>query len=164
MKSAAPGTLVENGPIRWRFNAALNDTFGNLYSTNHDLVRGETLVRINTTGAAPNGGWSVVTSFPMRTAGGATATALEYGTSYFWEDREPQKSWDGLTFRASHDFAQLVTTQGKSAVAAVYHNGIPAWTINATTLHGSCYATLLASPAGRPELTTALKSGAILCS
>ncbi|KAJ6479674.1 glycosyl hydrolases family 38 N-terminal domain-containing protein [Mycena sanguinolenta] len=137
-------TLVENGPVRWRFRVPLNDTLGNSYSTQYDLIQGETLVRINTTGAAPPtssqhpNGWSVVTSFPMRTADGMTATAMEYGTAYSWEDREPQKSWDGLTFRASHDFAQLITTQGGTAVAAVYHNGIPAWTINATTstLHG----------------------------
>ncbi|KAJ6528251.1 glycosyl hydrolases family 38 N-terminal domain-containing protein [Mycena vulgaris] len=135
---AASANLLENGPIRWRFNASLDDAFGNVYLMQYDLVRGETLVHINTTGAAPqqNGGWSVVTSFPMQTADGETASALEYGTAYFWEDREPQTSWDGLTFRASHDFAQLVTTQGGTAVAAVYHNGIPAWTINATTLHG----------------------------
>ncbi|KAJ7890422.1 glycosyl hydrolases family 38 N-terminal domain-containing protein [Mycena leptocephala] len=141
LNAVGPATLLETGPIRWRFNATLNDTFGNLYSTQYDLVRGETLVRINTTGAAPQqyqpyGGWSVVTSFPMRTADGRTATALEYGTSYSWEDREPQKSWPGLTFRATHDFAQLVTTQAGAAVAAVYHNGIPAWTVNATMLHG----------------------------
>ncbi|KAJ7440804.1 alpha-mannosidase [Mycena galericulata] len=129
--------LVENGPIRWRFNASLHDAFGNVYLMQYDLVRGETLVRINTTGAAPqNGGWSVVTSFPMQTADGETAGALEYGTAYFWEDREPQQSWAGLTFRASHDFAQLVTIQNGTAVAAVYHNGIPAWTINDTMLHG----------------------------
>ncbi|KAJ7738076.1 hypothetical protein DFH07DRAFT_841401 [Mycena maculata] len=140
LTAAGSATLIENGPVRWRFNATLSDRFGNLYSTQYDLVGGETLVRINTTGAAPQqtGGWSVMASFPMRTAAGATASAMEYGTAYFWEDREPQKSWDGLTFRASHDFAQLITTQGGSAVAAVYHNGIPAWTINATTstLHG----------------------------
>ncbi|KAJ7760032.1 glycosyl hydrolases family 38 N-terminal domain-containing protein [Mycena metata] len=141
LTASGSATLLENGPVRWRFNATLSDTFGNLYSTQYDLVRGETLVRINTTGAAPHqlgGGSSVLASFPMRTAEGATAFAMEYGTAYFWEDREPQKSWNGLTFRASHDFAQLITTQGGSAVAAVYHNGIPAWTINATTstLHG----------------------------
>ncbi|KAJ7205175.1 hypothetical protein GGX14DRAFT_568924 [Mycena pura] len=135
---ATSANLLENGPIRWRFSASLDDRFGNVYLTQYDLVRGETLVRINTTGAAPqqNGGWSVVASFPMQTADLMTASALEYGTAYFWEDREPQQSWDGLTFRASHDFAQLVTTQNGTAVAAVYHNGIPAWTINATTLHG----------------------------
>ncbi|KAJ7498325.1 glycosyl hydrolases family 38 N-terminal domain-containing protein [Mycena galericulata] len=133
----ASANLLENGPIRWRFNASLNDAFGNVYLMQYDLVRGETLVRINTTGAAPqNGGWSVVTSFPMQTADGETAGALEYGTAYFWEDREPQQSWAGLTFRASHDFAQLVTIQNGTAVAAVYHNGIPAWTINDTMLHG----------------------------
>ncbi|KAJ6561699.1 glycosyl hydrolases family 38 N-terminal domain-containing protein [Mycena capillaripes] len=138
LNATGPGKLVENGPIRWRFNATLNDTFGNLYETQYDLVRGETLVHINTTGAAPqtSGGWSVMASFPMQTADKETATALEYGTSYFWEDREPQTSWEGPTFRASHDFAQLVTQQGGTAVAAVYHNGIPAWTINGTTLHG----------------------------
>ncbi|KAF8137987.1 glycosyl hydrolases family 38 N-terminal domain-containing protein [Mycena galopus ATCC 62051] len=147
LSAAGPAVLLENGPVRWRVSAPLRDIFGNVYSTQYDLVRGETLIRINTTGAAPHQtsvlppadilGWSVMASFPMTTANGMTATALEYGTSYAWEDREPQVSWtDGPTFRASHDFAQLVTTQGGTAVGAVYHNGIPAWTINATTLHG----------------------------
>ncbi|KAJ7200318.1 hypothetical protein GGX14DRAFT_660177 [Mycena pura] len=140
LTAAGPAILLENGPIRWRFNATLKDTFQNLYTTQYELVRDETLVRIKTTRAAPQqaGRWSVVTSFPMRMGEGATASAMEYGTAYSWEDRDPQKSWNGLTFRASHDFAQLITTQGGSAVAAVYHNGIPAWTINVTasTLHG----------------------------
>ncbi|KAJ7872193.1 hypothetical protein B0H14DRAFT_3439146 [Mycena olivaceomarginata] len=107
LNSVGPATLLETGPIRWRFNATLNDTFGNLYSTQYDLQY------------QPNGGWSVVTSFPMRTADGRTATTLEYGPSYSWEDREPQKSWPGLTFPATHDFAQLVTTQAGAGVAAL---------------------------------------------
>ncbi|KAK7013020.1 glycosyl hydrolases family 38 N-terminal domain-containing protein [Favolaschia claudopus] len=128
---AGPATLLENGPIRWRLTAPLKDSFGNLYSTQYELVRGETFVRITTTGAAPHqGSFSVLTSFPMMTPTGKTATALEYGTAYSWEDRNPQKSWDGLTFRATHNFAQLVTAQGGKAVTAVYHNGMPAWTID----------------------------------
>ncbi|KAJ7809822.1 glycosyl hydrolases family 38 N-terminal domain-containing protein [Mycena leptocephala] len=159
LTAAGSATLVENGPIRWRFNATLSDTFGNLYSTQYDLVRGETLVRINTTGKAPQqtGGWSVLASFPMRTAEGATAFAMEYGTAYFWEDREPQKSWNGLTFRASHDFAQLITTQGGSGVAAVYHNGIPLGRLTRPPLRCTafCCATLLAASAGRKETIAA---------
>jgi hypothetical protein len=138
VNSNGTAQLVENGPIRWRFNATLKDLFGNSYATQYELIRGESLVRINTTGAAPqNEGWTVMASFPMQAADGSRGTVLEYGTASFWEDREPQKSWSGPTFRASHDFAQLATTrQNSTAVAAVYHNGMPAWTINGTTLHG----------------------------
>jgi hypothetical protein len=134
LNSTGTAQLVENGPIRWRFNATLKDTFGNLYATQYDLVRSESLVRINTTGAAPqSGGWSVMASFPMQTADGARGMVLEYGTVSF---REPQKSWAGPTFRANHDFSQLVARQNGAAVAAVYHNGMPAWSTNGTTLHG----------------------------
>ncbi len=144
------GTPVESGPIRWRFLANLKDFSGNAYTTQYDLILGETLVRITTTGAAPgttaenSPGYSVVTSFHMQTAAGATASVLEYGTSYFWENRNPQQSWRGLTFRASHDFAQLATSAG-DAIAAVYHNGIPAWTIDGSILRG---CVLRNTPAG----------------
>jgi alpha-mannosidase len=133
------GSLVEAGPIRWRFLGNLTDASGNAYTTQYDLIRGETLVRITTTGAAPGTsappGFSVLASFPTQTPEGETASVLEYGTSYFWENRDPQQSWSGLTFRASHDFAQLATAAGDS-VAAVYHNGIPAWTIDGSVLRG----------------------------
>ncbi|MDB5036304.1 MAG: ybgG [Chlorobi bacterium] len=139
------GSLVERGPVRWRFIGNLQDRFGNNYTTQYDLIQGETQVRITTTGAAPEAlgpanqvgtiGWSVLTSFPMQMTTGETASVLEYGTSYYWENRDPQQSWNGLTFRASRDFAQLATAAG-DAVAAVYHNGIPAWTIDGSVLRG----------------------------
>jgi alpha-mannosidase len=143
------GSLVEAGPIRWRVLAnlefddhVLKKTIA--YTTQYDLVLGETQVRITTNGTAPGSnvlgspGYSVLASFPMRNSEGATASMLEYGTSYFWENRDPQQSWSGLTFRASHDFAQLCTTVNgeEEAIAAVYHNGIPAWTIDDSALRG----------------------------
>lgn|GEM_PF-3034474 len=127
------GSLVEAGPIRWRFIGNLSDG-SNSYTTQYDLIRGETFVHITTTGAAPSG-TSVLTTFPMQSAGGTIADALEYGTSYYWENRDPQQSWQGATFRASRDFAQLATTSG-DAIAAVYHNGMPAWTIENGMLSG----------------------------
>ncbi len=132
------GALVEKGPIRWRFIATLVDpASGATFTTQYDLIRGEKLVRITTSGAAPDtgNGTSVLVSFPMQTNNAATGSMLEYGTSAFWENRNPQQSWDGLTFRASHDFAQLLTGDG-NAIAAVYHNGIPAWTIDGAILRG----------------------------
>lgn len=132
------GMQVEAGPIRWRFLANLSDTSGNPYTTEYELIRGETLIRITTTGAAPSG-TSVLTSFSVPGPQGALPDMLEYGTSYHWENRDPQQSWSGLTFRASHDFAQLVATlpmQADVATAAVYHDGIPAWTIDGGTLRG----------------------------
>lgn len=133
---AGNGSLVEDGPVRWRFIGNLTDnSTGNAYTTQYDLIKGETLVRITTAGAVTSGASSLLTSFPMQTTTGDTGSVLEYGTSYFWENRAPQQSWDGLNFRASHDFAQLVTSEG-DAVAAVYHNGIPAWTIDGSTLRG----------------------------
>jgi alpha-mannosidase len=123
------GTVLESGPLRWRFSGTLE---GGL-ATQYDLVRGETLVRITTAGAA-DANTSVLTSFSMQTPAGEVGSVLEYGTSCYWENRDPQQSWKGLTFRASRDFAQLATAD--AAVAAVYHNGIPAWTIDGSILRG----------------------------
>lgn len=136
--TGAEGQLVEAGPIRWRFIGHLNhEGTRKPYTTQYDLIRGERLVRMTTTGAAPNisPGASVLTAFPMQTPAGETGGVLEYGTSYYWENRNPQQSWNGLTFRASRDFAQLATASG-DAIAAVYHNGIPAWTIEGSVLLG----------------------------
>lgn len=124
---------IEAGPVRWRFAADLSDG-AYRYTTQYDLVRGETLVRITTAGAAPQYS-SVLASFKIQGSGGQLANTLEYGTSYHWENRDPQQSWSGPTFRASHDFAELVTPAGE-ALAAVYHNGIPAWTLDSGTLRG----------------------------
>lgn len=131
------GALIEAGPIRWRFAGNLTDDDNNPYTTQYDLLRGETLVRITTTGAAPTG-TSVLASFLMQDADGTTGSVLEYGTSYHWEHRAPQQSWGGLTFRATHDFAQLAADSGAS-IAAVYHNGIPAFTVDGSTLRGCLF-------------------------
>ncbi|HKO58555.1 MAG TPA: hypothetical protein VJ276_22000 [Thermoanaerobaculia bacterium] len=128
--AGAGGQFVEQGPVRWRFAGQLEGGF----STQYDLIRGETLVRMTTSGTA-SVDTSVLVSFPMQTASGATGDVLEYGTSYYWENRNPQQSWSGLTFRACRNFAQLATSAG-DAVAAVYHNGIPAWTIDGSILRG----------------------------
>jgi alpha-mannosidase len=147
------GRQVEFGPIRWRFIGDLKDDASkNTYTTQYDLIRGETQVRITTTGASPASagsatGAAVLTSFPMQTPAGETAGIMEYGTSYYWENRNPQQSWAGLTFRATHDFAQLATgtidqygnASPVDAVAAVYHNGIPAWTIDGSALLGCLF-------------------------
>jgi alpha-mannosidase len=137
--TSVDGNLVEKGPVRWRFNAVLQDRWNHTYTTQYDLVRGETMVRITTAGTAPaaeedQSGWSVLTSFAMQTAGRQTASVLEYGTSYYWENRDPQESWSGPTFRACRDFAQLATAS--EPVAAVYQSGMPAWTIDEGILLG----------------------------
>lgn len=138
------GAVVEAGPVRYRFSGSLTDSkSGIVYTTQYDLVAGEALVRITTTGAAPQRdgpiqGTSVLASFDMQTAQGEVGNVLEYGTSYSWENRSPARSWSGLTFRATHDFAELVAEDGP-AVAAVYHDGIPAWTIDGSTLLGCLF-------------------------
>lgn len=129
--SAGTGSLLEAGPVRWRFSGALTiaGASGQGHATTYDLVAGEPLVRITTTGAAPSN-TSLLTSFYLRDANaGNPASKLEYGTAYHWDDRAPQgPSWGSLTFRASHDFA--VMANDVTAVFGVYHNGVPAWTID----------------------------------
>lgn len=130
LPNGVSGEFVEFGPIRWRFIGTLD----NGYTVQYDLVNGETLVHMTTTGSAPSG-TSVLTSFSMQTPLGQVGNVLEYGTSYYWESRNPEQSWDGLTFRASRNFAQLSASE-EVAIAAIYHNGIPAWTIDGSTLRG----------------------------
>lgn len=156
------GYVVESGPIRWRFLGHMScEVGGNTYdyTTQYELIRGETLVRIATEGQAPpapppppgksQAGWSVLAGFPMQTPAGGTAGVMEYGTSYSWENRNPRQSWQTtpITFRASHDFAQLATgtvdalgnAHPVDAIAAVYHNGMPAWTIQGSLLYGCLF-------------------------
>lgn len=132
--TGSPGSLLENGPIRWRAVGNISGGDQN-YTTRYDLIVGETLVRIATTGAAPSG-TSVLASFGLKNSTGQAGDMLEYGTCYHWESRNPQPSWPGLIFRASHDFATLASSASGAAVGGVYHNGIPAWTIDNTTLRG----------------------------
>ncbi len=142
---ATQGQVLENGPVRWRFLGHIEDDQKNKYSTQYDLVAGENLVRIQTIGSAPfgsdtaEGGTSVIASFELQNAEAQFGTKLEYGTAYHWENRDPRPYWPGLTFRASHNFASLVTTDVDDniiPIASVYHNGIPAWTLDQNTLRG----------------------------
>jgi alpha-mannosidase len=148
---AAEGTLIESGPLRWRFKGNLvapsssgsHGTPSNedVFTTQYDLIKGDSRVRIETIGQAAKASTSVLTSFPMQTGTGGLADSLEYGTGYYWESRAPQASWPGLTFRACRDFAQLARPMGTQleAIAAVYQNGIPAWTLDGNTLRGCLF-------------------------
>lgn len=129
-----PGTLLESGPIRWRAVGQLRGD-GKNYTTRYDLIAGETMVRIATTGAAPEQ-TSVLASFALQNTQAQAGDTLEYGTCYHWENRNPEPSWNGLIFRASHDFASLASSSTGAAIGGVYHNGIPAWTIDGSTLRG----------------------------
>jgi len=115
--------LVENGPLRWRFVVQLSGA-GESYELVYTLVAGEPFLRIEVTGRAPNDQSSVVTVSQLG-AGQTLPDGLTHGTPYHWTDVEPVRYWWGPTFQATHDY--LLPTIGGSAVAAVYHGGMPAW-------------------------------------
>lgn len=133
--SGVAASLLEAGPIRWRVRAEIGTAGTPTLATTYDLIAGERLIRITTTGAAASS-TSVLTSFALTASDVDPSTlALQYGTAYHWEDRAPQgPSWGDPTFRASHDFATL--TAGERAAFGVYHHGVPAWTLDGAIVRG----------------------------
>ncbi len=118
-------TLVENGPVRWRFEVRLTDaTSGDAYDVVYTLIADEPFLRIEVTGRAPDNQSSIVTVSQFGTDH-TLPDGLTHGTPYHWDDVEPVRYWWGPTFQATHDYV-LPTIDGQ-AIAAVYHGGMPAW-------------------------------------
>jgi alpha-mannosidase len=131
--TAGPAKWIERGPVRWHFQATVSGTYINKslgesqpvsYTLDYLLYQGETAVRMRLTGAAP-AQTTVVTAFDLLPA--VAAAGLTYGTANHYDDHEPVPYWQPPTFRATHDFAQ--TGGSADPGLAIYHQGVPAWTI-----------------------------------
>jgi alpha-mannosidase len=123
------GEWVEAGPIRWHFRATVTGSYQDQpcsYALDYLLYAGETVLRMRLTGAAlPS--TSVVTAFGLDAPLDAAGYGLTYGTPSHYDDHVPVRYWDGPTFRATHDFAQVTGTSGPGL--AIYHQSVPAWSV-----------------------------------
>jgi alpha-mannosidase len=126
--TGGPGEWLEWGPIRWHFRATVTADYPGQpvsYTLDYLLHAGEAVLRMRLTGTAPSA-TSVLTAFDLGPPAGA-GYGLTYGTANHYDDHEPVRYWDGPTFRATHDFAQTTGTAWPGP--AIYHQGVPAWSI-----------------------------------
>ena len=132
---------TEFGPLRWRVEAEVTSTSGIEYRLTYTLVAGESMVRMSLTGSAPPS-TTVVTTFPAIATDGVTqGTHLIYGTPHHFHEDAAPAYWDGPTFKATHDFLMPAadTVGATFALAAIYHDGMPAWACHRGTLLGSLF-------------------------
>ena len=124
--SLAPGTatILEQGPLRARVTTTATWTNAEAgpctVIRDYELVCNEPLLRMTTTGAAPQG-YSVVVAFPLPEA----ITSIAHGTSSHWDGELPTIYWTDQTFQPTHDFVLVSAASGY--VGAVYHLAVPAW-------------------------------------
>ncbi len=138
--TAGTATIVENGPLRWRLEATLTGPNGLEFTLSYTLVVGESLIRMSVTGSAP-ANTTVVTCFPAVSTDGTSATHLVYGTAHHFHEDAATAYWTGPTFKATHNFLIPAADSGNPnfALAAIYHDGMPAWACDAAQLLGSLF-------------------------
>ncbi|MGE6757352.1 hypothetical protein ACQKGO_04995 [Corallococcus interemptor] len=123
---------LEQGPYRYRLLAEVTEkNSGHRFTLEYSLVVGERFLRMKLTGAAPSGK-SVAVAFPMVDPNGTAPTTLSYGTPHYQQDVLPVPNWPGPTFVATHDYVIPCLQQGSQPVGGIYHQGIPAWTLDGT--------------------------------
>jgi alpha-mannosidase len=116
--TASAATVLETGPLRARVRGAV--TLGDqVFVKEYQLVAGEPMLRMVTTGGAPPG-TSVLVSLPLA----SPIDTVEHGTPYHW-DRKAAERAGPLTFEPTHDF--VIARRRGHAVAALFHDGVPAW-------------------------------------
>ncbi|MFP2896677.1 hypothetical protein [Corallococcus sp. 4LFB] len=121
---------LEQGPYRYRLQAEVTEqNSGQRFMLEYSLVVGERFLRMKLTGASPSG-TSVAVAFPMVNASGTAPTTLSYGTPHYQQDVLPVPNWPGPTFVATHDYVIPCIQQGSQPVGGIYHQGIPAWTLD----------------------------------
>jgi alpha-mannosidase len=122
--SQPTATTVESGPLRARVitTATWTPTGGEgvVFTREYVLVCNEPLLRMTTTGAAPQSS-SVLVGFPLPEA----IQAIAQGTSSHWDDELPTIYWSDQTFQPTHDFVLAATDT--SYLAGIYHLALPAW-------------------------------------
>ncbi|NPD27888.1 hypothetical protein [Corallococcus exiguus] len=121
---------LEQGPYRYRLQAEVTEqNSGHRFTLEYSLVVGERFLRMKLTGASPSG-MSVAVAFPMVNPSGTAPTTLSYGTPHYQQDVLPVPNWPGPTFVATHDYVIPCIQQGSQPVGGIYHQGIPAWTLD----------------------------------
>jgi alpha-mannosidase len=133
--TSGPGlgaVVLETGPLRARLRTTVRAAAGDgsasaEFTREYALVAGEPFLRMATTGAAfpveGPPGYSVMTRFPLA----SPIESIGHGTGGHWTDVPPLSGfWAPPVFQATHDFV-LPREAGGAALAAVYHDGMPAW-------------------------------------
>lgn len=147
--TAGQAVQTEFGPLRWHVDAEVGGPQGIKYVLGYTLIAGESIVRMSVTGSAPSAGennktpgTTVVTTFPAIATDGTTqGTHLVYGTAHHFHEDTAPAYWLGPVFKATHDFLMpAAATPGATfALAAIYHNGMPAWSCYEGMLLGSLF-------------------------
>lgn len=139
--TAGKAWLTEAGPLRWRAEAQVLGANGLVYQLSYTLLKDEPLVRMELTGSAPPA-TTMVTTFPATAMDGATqATRLTYGTAHHFHTDEAPAYWTGPVFKATHNFLMPAAPGSGAtfALAAIYHDGMPAWACSAGQILGSLF-------------------------
>jgi alpha-mannosidase len=130
--------ILESGALRvWvRTTVTYRDDASTIvFTRDYQLVAGEPLLRMRSSGAAPMldaGGYhgsSVVVAFPLAAGAGGIETVAR-GTPYHWTDVMPEIYWDSFTFLPTHGFA--IPYAGGSPLCALYHADVPGWGLSNT--------------------------------
>jgi len=147
--TAGKATQTEFGPLRWRVEAEVIGPHKIKYLIVYTLIAGESIVRISVTGSAPTH-TTVVTTFPAIATDGTTdATHLIYGTAHHFHEDAATPYWNGPTFKATHDFLMpAADTAATFALAAIYHDGMPAWACDQGMVLGSLFRNTPGGPRG----------------
>ncbi len=144
-----PGDAVqtESGPLRWRVEAEVAGPVGMTYRIVYTLLASESLVRISVSGGAPPNpaaglppNTTVVTTFPAIAADGVTpGTHLIYGTAHHYHEDAVTAYWQPPLFKATHNFLMPAGPGATFPLAAIYHDGMPAWACHDGVLIGSLF-------------------------
>jgi hypothetical protein len=121
---------TQNGVIRIAIPTQIRayvDGTGYTYTRTYVLYANEPFVRVEVTGAAPNGH-----SIFLRTPITFLQPMVTYGTPYHWDDHVPAAYWSGYNFMAIHNFLTLTSLEGISL--AFYSSMLRAWTIDGTVV------------------------------
>lgn len=138
--TAGPAVQTEFGPLRWRVEAEITGPGGIKYLIGYELIAGESLIRMSVTGSADSG-TTVVTTFPVVAIDGQQGTHLTYGTAHHFHVDAATPYWEGPMFKATHNFL-LPSADSTGAIfplAAIYHDGMPAWACDQGSLLGSLF-------------------------
>lgn len=143
-------TVLEYGPVRWRFAVTLaftdeKDAVVSTYEVLYTLIAGESFLRMAVKGRAPLAQSALVVQHMLVNTSGAAPDGLIHGTANHWDGEEPVPYWNGPTFQATHDF--VLPTNSGVPFAAIYHGGIPAWCRN-TDANSTILGTLFRNATG----------------
>ncbi|KAK3369315.1 glycosyl hydrolases family 38 N-terminal domain-containing protein [Lasiosphaeria ovina] len=144
--AAVGGYDVANDPSTHlqRFRGTIQSARTKLTLTvEYSLYKEERALRVRVTGSAagtPSSArecLSVVTTWALVSPKGTPPVSMSYGTANHWTSFNPSSDityWSGPTFRATHNYVNLMTSSAAAAQAAdcgsIYHEAARAWALS----------------------------------